>query len=79
MTDFLSTGTLPDEYEQLAKTVRDFARNVVAPVAAKHDTVDETATRRASHIAREYVPCASRESLGILELAQFFAGGDQYI
>jgi alkylation response protein AidB-like acyl-CoA dehydrogenase len=37
MTDFLSTGTLPDEYEQLAKTVRDFARNVVAPVAAKHD------------------------------------------
>ena len=37
MTDFLSTGTLPDEYQQLAKTVRDFARNVVAPVAAKHD------------------------------------------
>jgi len=37
MTDFLSTGILPDEYEQLAKTVRDFARNVVAPVAAKHD------------------------------------------
>src|ERR1700712_2748516 len=37
MTDFLSTGTLPDEYEQLAKTVRDFARAVVAPVAAEHD------------------------------------------
>ncbi len=37
MTDFLSTGTLPDEYQQLAKTVRDFAQNVVAPVAAKHD------------------------------------------
>ncbi|WP_167099872.1 acyl-CoA dehydrogenase family protein [Mycobacterium sp. DL592] len=37
MSDFLSTGTLPDEYQQLAKTVRDFARNVVAPVAAKHD------------------------------------------
>jgi short-chain 2-methylacyl-CoA dehydrogenase len=37
MTDFLSTGTLPDEYRQLAETVRDFARNVVAPVAAKHD------------------------------------------
>jgi alkylation response protein AidB-like acyl-CoA dehydrogenase len=35
--DFLSTGTLPDHYEQLAKTVRDFARSVVAPVAAKHD------------------------------------------
>ena len=37
MTDFLSTGTLPDHYEQLAKTVRDFARSVVAPVSAKHD------------------------------------------
>ncbi|NTY63108.1 acyl-CoA dehydrogenase family protein [Mycolicibacterium sphagni] len=37
MTDFLSTGTLPDEYDQLAKTVRDFARAVVAPVAAEHD------------------------------------------
>ncbi|MGY4711739.1 acyl-CoA dehydrogenase family protein [Mycolicibacterium sp. CBM1] len=37
MTAFLSTGTLPDEYEQLIKTVRDFARAVVAPVAAKHD------------------------------------------
>ena len=37
MTDFLSTATLPDEYQQLAKTVRDFAREVVAPVAAKHD------------------------------------------
>lgn len=37
MTDFLSTGTLPDEYAQLAKTVRDFAQTVVAPVAAQHD------------------------------------------
>ena len=37
MTDFLSTGMLPDEYSQLAKTVRDFAREVVAPVAARHD------------------------------------------
>jgi short/branched chain acyl-CoA dehydrogenase len=37
MTDFLATGMLPDHYEQLAKTVRDFARSVVAPVAAKHD------------------------------------------
>src|ERR1700712_3820448 len=37
MTDFLSTGTLPDHYEQLAKTVRDFARSVVAPVATEHD------------------------------------------
>ena len=37
MSDFLSTGTLPDHYQQLAKTVRDFAQSVVAPVAAKHD------------------------------------------
>ncbi len=37
MIDFLSTGTLPDEYRDLALTVRDFARQVVAPVAAKHD------------------------------------------
>ncbi|CAN5754233.1 acyl-CoA dehydrogenase family protein [soil metagenome] len=37
MTDYLSTGNLPDDYAQLAKTVRDFARTVVAPVAAKHD------------------------------------------
>jgi short-chain 2-methylacyl-CoA dehydrogenase len=37
MSDFLATGTLPDHYEQLAKTVRDFARSVVAPVAARHD------------------------------------------
>ena len=37
MTEFLATGTLPDHYEQLAKTVRDFAQTVVAPVAAKHD------------------------------------------
>src|SRR3954468_16062605 len=37
MTDFLATGMLPDDYEQLAKTVRDFAQSVVAPVAATHD------------------------------------------
>ncbi|CDO06046.1 acyl-CoA dehydrogenase [Mycolicibacterium cosmeticum] len=37
MSDFLSTGGLPDDYAQLAKTVRDFAQSVVAPVAAKHD------------------------------------------
>ena len=37
MTEFLATGMLPDDYEQLAKTVRDFAQSVVAPVAAKHD------------------------------------------
>ncbi|BDT89265.1 acyl-CoA dehydrogenase [Nocardia cyriacigeorgica] len=37
MTDFLSTGTLPDEYRDLALTVRDFANQVVAPVAAEHD------------------------------------------
>ncbi|WP_405486057.1 acyl-CoA dehydrogenase family protein [Nocardia sp. NBC_00511] len=37
MTEFLSTGTLPDEYRELALTVRDFANQVVAPVSAKHD------------------------------------------
>ena len=37
MSEFLSTGTLPDHYQQLAKTVADFAVQVVAPVAAKHD------------------------------------------
>ncbi|MEU6558929.1 acyl-CoA dehydrogenase family protein [Nocardia nova] len=37
MTDFLSTGTLPEDYRDLALTVRDFADQVVAPVAAKHD------------------------------------------
>lgn len=37
MSEFLCTGTLPDEYAQLAATVRQFAREVVAPVSAKHD------------------------------------------
>ncbi|MBO0852597.1 MAG: acyl-CoA dehydrogenase family protein [Nocardia sp.] len=37
MTEFLSTGTLPEDYRDLALTVRDFANQVVAPVAAKHD------------------------------------------
>ncbi|MEV6359298.1 acyl-CoA dehydrogenase family protein [Nocardia asteroides] len=37
MTDYLSTGSLPEEYRQLALTVRDFAQQVVAPVSAKHD------------------------------------------
>lgn len=37
MSEFLSTATLPDEYQQLSKTVRDFAREVVAPVSAQHD------------------------------------------
>ncbi|WP_280448840.1 acyl-CoA dehydrogenase family protein, partial [Nocardia brasiliensis] len=37
MTDFLSTGALPDDYRDLALTVRDFAQSVVAPVAAEHD------------------------------------------
>ncbi|MCV7424224.1 acyl-CoA dehydrogenase family protein [Mycobacterium yunnanensis] len=37
MSEFLSTATLPDHYQQLAKTVRDFARSVVAPVSATHD------------------------------------------
>ncbi|MDT5237084.1 MAG: short-chain 2-methylacyl-CoA dehydrogenase, partial [Mycobacterium sp.] len=37
MPEFIATGMLPDHYEQLAKTVRDFAQSVVAPVSAKHD------------------------------------------
>jgi alkylation response protein AidB-like acyl-CoA dehydrogenase len=37
MTEFLSTGTLPEDYRDLALTVRDFAQQVVAPVAAEHD------------------------------------------
>ena len=37
MTEYLSTGQLPDEYQQLVDVVADFARTVVAPVAAEHD------------------------------------------
>lgn len=37
MPDYLATGNLPDDYRQLAETVADFARTVVAPVAARHD------------------------------------------
>ncbi|AEF42784.1 acyl-CoA dehydrogenase family protein [Hoyosella subflava] len=37
MTSFLSTAQLPDEYEQLRRSVADFAKTVVAPVAAEHD------------------------------------------
>lgn len=37
MSDYLASGALPDEYQQLAKTVADFAKTVVAPVAAEHD------------------------------------------
>ncbi|OOL31480.1 acyl-CoA dehydrogenase [Rhodococcus rhodochrous] len=37
MTDYLSTGQLPDDYRDLKSTVADFAQTVVAPVAAEHD------------------------------------------
>ena len=37
MTDYLSTGNLPDDYRQLVASVADFARAVVAPVSAEHD------------------------------------------
>ncbi len=37
MTAGLTTGNLPDEYQQLIDSVADFARTVVAPVAAQHD------------------------------------------
>ncbi|EOM77519.1 acyl-CoA dehydrogenase [Rhodococcus rhodnii] len=33
---YLCTGQLPDHYQQLVKSVADFATSVVAPVAAKH-------------------------------------------
>jgi alkylation response protein AidB-like acyl-CoA dehydrogenase len=37
MTDTLAAGLLPQEYQDLVNTVRDFAQSVVAPVAAEHD------------------------------------------
>ncbi|MFZ2529257.1 MAG: acyl-CoA dehydrogenase family protein [Rhodococcus sp. (in: high G+C Gram-positive bacteria)] len=37
MSSFLSTEQLPDDYRDLKNTVADFARTVVAPVAAEHD------------------------------------------
>ncbi|CAM3078329.1 acyl-CoA dehydrogenase family protein [Skermania piniformis] len=37
MSEFLCTTGLPEEYQQLTKSVRDFTRAVVAPVAAQHD------------------------------------------
>lgn len=37
MTTTITAGTLPQEYQELAHTVADFARTVVAPVSAKHD------------------------------------------
>ncbi|MBC2588537.1 acyl-CoA dehydrogenase family protein [Rhodococcus aetherivorans] len=37
MTDYLSTGQLPEDYRDLKNTVADFAQTVVAPVAAEHD------------------------------------------
>jgi short-chain 2-methylacyl-CoA dehydrogenase len=36
-TSSIFGGTLPKEYEDLRRTVADFARTVVAPVSAKHD------------------------------------------
>ncbi|MEZ5153498.1 acyl-CoA dehydrogenase family protein [Rhodococcus zopfii] len=37
MSSYLSTDQLPDDYRDLKNTVADFARTVVAPVAAEHD------------------------------------------
>ncbi len=37
MSGFLSTEDLPEDYRDLKATVADFARTVVAPVAAQHD------------------------------------------
>ncbi|HEY4224868.1 MAG TPA: acyl-CoA dehydrogenase family protein [Pseudolysinimonas sp.] len=33
----MTAGDLPDDYRELARSVADFARNVVAPVSAQHD------------------------------------------
>lgn len=45
MSDYLATGALPDEYQQLAKTVADFAKTVVAPVAASTTPTTPSRTR----------------------------------
>jgi alkylation response protein AidB-like acyl-CoA dehydrogenase len=37
MTGVMSSANLPDEYQQLIKSVADFTQSVVAPVSAKHD------------------------------------------
>ncbi|MBH0122866.1 acyl-CoA dehydrogenase family protein [Rhodococcus sp. NPDC003382] len=37
MSSYLSTDQLPDDYRDLKNTVAEFARTVVAPVAAEHD------------------------------------------
>ncbi|MES2170289.1 MAG: acyl-CoA dehydrogenase family protein [Actinomycetota bacterium] len=37
MTQHLTTSDLPQDYRELAGSVADFARSVVAPVAAQHD------------------------------------------
>ncbi|MDV2474694.1 acyl-CoA dehydrogenase [Rhodococcus zopfii] len=37
MSSYLSTDQLPDDYRDLKNTAADFARTVVAPVAAEHD------------------------------------------
>jgi hypothetical protein len=37
MPEYLTAGDLPDDYRELARSVADFARNVVAPVSAQHD------------------------------------------
>ncbi|MCU1413639.1 MAG: acyl-CoA dehydrogenase [Microbacteriaceae bacterium] len=37
MTEYLTTSDLPEDYRELADSVADFARTVVAPVSAQHD------------------------------------------
>src|ERR1700733_10868541 len=51
-------GELPDEYVELAKTVREFAVDVVAPVAAEHD----------AHHTFPYEVVAAMASMGLFGL-----------
>jgi short/branched chain acyl-CoA dehydrogenase len=37
LTEYLTTSDLPEDYRELADSVADFARTVVAPVSAQHD------------------------------------------
>src|SRR6187399_2963680 len=65
MSEFLATGMLPDHYEQLAKTVRDFAQSVVAPVAAKHDEEHSFPYEVVAGMGGDYFAlCLALEELG---------------
>ena len=66
MSEFLSTATLPDEYQQPSKTVRDFAREVVAPVSAQHDADTPSVRGRRGDGGRwDCSGCRSRKSTAV--------------